>query len=346
MWTKRGHSKNHSHIRARLPGQNSRQHLAEVPIVHPEAVEQPRPNGGKPAQGSKRQLQIRTLLRYGNSQQHLAEGATLRREVEKLRRPNRNQCSAKLYERLHIRAQLHGQEPKQQLADVPKRRREGNELGQPNSIRTRQVSKRRCTSERSCTDKNQNSNWRMCQRGVGKATNSVSRKASERGKSAQRRCTSERSCTDKNQNSNWRMCQRSVGKATNSVSRKASERGKSAQMRCTSERSCTDKNQNSNWRMCQRGVRDGNELGQPKSVRARQGSRMQGENVPESQQEKKSLFLGFYSDPSALNRIRRSATRRTLTNSIISYLGSGEERAAHCMSEMAMYPHNMHGLSK
>jgi hypothetical protein len=90
----------------------------------------------------------------------------------------------------------------------------------------------------------------------------------------------------------------------------------------------------------------GNELSQPKSVRARQGSRMQGENVPESQHEKKSLFLGFYSDPSALNLIRRSATRRTLTNSIISYLGSGEERAAHCMSEMAMYPHNMHGLSK
>ena len=73
---------------------------------------------------------------------------------------------------------------------------------------------------------------------------------------------------------------------------------------------------------------------------------MQGENVPESQHGKKSLFLGFYSDPSALNLIRRSATRRTLTNSIISYLGSGEERAAHCMSEMAMYPHNMHGLSK
>jgi hypothetical protein len=92
--------------------------------------------------------------------------------------------------------------------------------------------------------------------------------------------------------------------------------------------------------------REGNELGRSKSVRARQGSRMQGENVPESQHEKKSLFLGFYSDPSALNLIRRSATRRTLTNSIISYLGSGEERAAHCMSEMAMYPHNMHGLSK
>jgi len=73
---------------------------------------------------------------------------------------------------------------------------------------------------------------------------------------------------------------------------------------------------------------------------------MRGENVPESQHEKKSLFLGFYSDPSALNLIRRSATRRTLTNSIISYLGSGEERAAHCMSEMAMYPHNMRRLSK
>ena len=184
MWAKREHSKNHSHIRARLPGQNSRQHLAEVPIVHSEAVEQPRPNGGKPAQGSKRQLQIRTLLRYGNSQQHLAEGATLRREVEKLRRPNRNQCSAKLYERLQIRVQLHGQEPKQQLADVPERRRDGNEVDQPNSIRTRQVSERRCTSERSCTDKNQNSNWRMCQRAVGMATNSVSRKASERGKTA------------------------------------------------------------------------------------------------------------------------------------------------------------------
>jgi hypothetical protein len=53
-----------------------------------------------------------------------------------------------------------------------------------------------CTSERSSTDKNQNSNWRNCHRGVRMATNSVSRTASERGKSAQRRCTSERSCTD------------------------------------------------------------------------------------------------------------------------------------------------------
>jgi hypothetical protein len=92
--------------------------------------------------------------------------------------------------------------------------------------------------------------------------------------------------------------------------------------------------------------REGNELGRSKSIRTRQGTRMRGENVPESQHEKISLFLGFYSDPSALNLIRRSATRQTLTNSIISYLGGGEERAAHCMSEMAMYPHNMHGLSK
>jgi hypothetical protein len=43
---------------------------------------------------------------------------------------------------------------------------------------------RRCTSVRSCTDKNQNSNWQMCQRGVGMETKSVSRTASDRGKSA------------------------------------------------------------------------------------------------------------------------------------------------------------------
>lgn len=182
--------------------------------MHREAAEQRRPNGGKPAQGSKRQLQIRTLLRCRNSQQHLAEGATLRREVEELRRPNRNQCSAKLHKRLQIRVQLHGQEPKQQLADVPKRRQGGNELGQP------------------------------------------------------------------------------------------------------------------------------------KSVRARQGSRMRGENVPEGQHEKKSLVLGFYSDPRALNRIRRTASRRPLTNSIISSLGGGEERAACCISKIAMYPHNMRDLYK
>ena len=120
---------------------------------------------------------------------------------------------------LHIRARLRKQEPKQQLADVPKRRRDGDELVQPKSIRARQGNKTRCTAERSCTDKNQNSNWQMCQRGVGMAMNSVSRTASERGKSAQRRCTAERSCTDKNQKSNWRMCQRGVGKATNSVGR-------------------------------------------------------------------------------------------------------------------------------
>jgi hypothetical protein len=82
---------------------------------------------------------------------------------------------------LHIRARLRDQEPKQQLAGVPKKRRDGNELGQPNSIRTRQVSKTRCTAERSCTDKNQNSNWRMCQTSVGMAMNSVRRTASERG---------------------------------------------------------------------------------------------------------------------------------------------------------------------
>ena len=293
---------------------------------------------------------------------------------------------------------------------------------------------RRCTSERSCTDKNQNSNWRMCQRSVGMATNSASRTASERGKSAQTRCTAERSCTDKNQNSNWRMCQRSVGKAMNSVSRTASEarqvsanvlhiraqlhgqepkqqladvpkrrregnelgqpnsirtrasqrkdvaqpcavartRTKTATGGCAKEASgrqrtrSAEKHQNAASQQKALHIRaqlhgqepkkqladvpkrrrEGNELGQPKSIRARQGSRMRGENVPESQHEKKSLFLGFYSDPSALNLIRRSATRRTLTNSIISYLGSGEERAAHCMSEMAMYPHNMHGLSK
>jgi len=127
-----------------------------------------------------------------------------------------------------IRVRLHGQKPKQQLADVPERPRESNELGQLNSIRTWQVSTKALHFRAHSTDKNQNSNWRMCQRSVGMATNSASRKASERGKSAQTCCTAVRSCTDKNQNSNWRMCQKSVGKATNSVSREASERGKSA----------------------------------------------------------------------------------------------------------------------
>ena len=51
-------------------------------------------------------------------------------------------------------------------------------------INAAQSCMRRCTSVRSCTDKNQHSNWRMCQRSVGKATKSVSRAASERGKSA------------------------------------------------------------------------------------------------------------------------------------------------------------------
>jgi len=93
-----------------------------------------------------------------------------------------SECAQVSAKTLHSRAQLHGQEPKKQLADVPKRRREGDELGQPKSIRTRQVSKMLCTFVRSCMDKNQKSNWRMCQRSVGKATNSVGRKASERGK--------------------------------------------------------------------------------------------------------------------------------------------------------------------
>jgi len=133
------------------------------------------------------------------------------------------QGSAKAFQ---IRVRLHG--PKQQLADVPERPRESNELGQLNSIRTQQVSTKALHFRAHSTDKNQNSNWRMCQRSVGMATNSASRKASERGKSAQTCCTAVRSCTDKNQNSNWRMCQRRVKKAMNSVSRNASERGKSA----------------------------------------------------------------------------------------------------------------------
>jgi len=273
-----------------------------VPIVHSEAVEQPRPNGGKPAQGSKRQLQIRTLLRYGNSQQHLAEGATLRREVEKLRRPNRNQCSAKLYERLQIRVQLHGQEPKQQLADVPERRRDGNEVDQPNSIRTRQVSAK--TNAHPCAV------------------------ARTRTKTATGGCAKEASGRQRSRSAEQHQNAASQQNALH-IRAQLHEEEPKQQLADVPERR-----------------QGGNELSQPKSVRARQGSRMQGENVPESRQEKKSLFLGFYSDPSALNRIRRSATRRTLTNSIISYLGSGEERAAHCMSEMAMYPHNMHGLSK
>ncbi len=130
-----------------------------------------------------------------------------------------------------IRVRLHEQKPKQQLADVSERLREGNELGQLNSIRTRQVSTKALHFRAHSTDKNQNSNWQMCQRSVGMATNSASRKASERGKSAQTCCTAERSCTDKNQNSNWRMCQKSVGKATNSVGRTASERAASQRKR-------------------------------------------------------------------------------------------------------------------
>ena len=51
-------------------------------------------------------------------------------------------------------------------------------------INAAQSCMRGCKSECSCTDKNQNSNWQMCQRGVGMETKSVSRTASDRGKSA------------------------------------------------------------------------------------------------------------------------------------------------------------------
>jgi hypothetical protein len=173
--------------------------------------------------------------------QQLADVPEMRREGNELSQPRSirmRQVSAKAS---HIRAQLHEQEPKQQLADVPKNRREGNELGRPNSIRTRQVSERRCTSERSCTDKNQNSNWRMCQRSVGKATNSVGRTASERA-ARQRRDerTSVRSCTDKNQNSNWQMYRGASGWQRSRSAEQHQNAASQRKVRCSFTRKLTE----------------------------------------------------------------------------------------------------------
>ena len=161
------------------------------------------------------------------------------------------QGSAKAFQ---IRVRLHGQKPKQQLADVPERPRESNELGQLNSIRTRQVSTKALHFRAHTTDKNQNSNWQMCQRGVGMAMNSVSRRASERGKSAKRVAQPSAVARTRTKTATGGCAKEASGRLTNSASRKASERGKPAQRRCTSVRRCTDKNQNSNWRMCQKSV--------------------------------------------------------------------------------------------
>ena len=176
-----GQSEYQSHIRAQFHGQNSQQHLAEVPMRHREAEELRRPNSGKIG---ARRLHIRAQLHGQKPKQHLADvpsgvgkatnwtaeqhenGASQRKGVahpsavartrtktatggctreasgrQRTRSAEQHQNAASQRKALHIRAQLHGQEPKQQLADVP--------------------------------------------RGVGKATNSVSRTASERGKSAQ-----------------------------------------------------------------------------------------------------------------------------------------------------------------
>jgi len=325
-----------------------------------EGLELDQSSSGRTRQGGAKAFQIRVRLHGQKPKQQLADVPERPRESNELGQLNSirtRQVSTKAFQ---IRVRLHEQKPKQQLADVSERLREGNELGQLNSIRTQQISTTALHFRAHTTDKNQNSNWQMCQRGVGMAMNSVSRKASERGKPAQRRCTSVRRCTDKNQNSNWRVCQRSVGKVnelgqpksirTRQASaktlhiraqmhgqepkqqladvpkkrREGNELGQPRSIRTrqvserrrTSVRSCTDKSQNSNWRMCQRGVgkatnsvsrtasecaqvsakalhiraqlhgqepkqqladvpkrrRDGNELGQPKSVRARQVS--------------------------------------------------------------------------
>jgi hypothetical protein len=129
-----------------------------------------------------------------------------------------------------------------------------------------------CTSVRSSTDKNQNSNWQMCQRGIGMAMNSASRKASERGKSAQRRCTAMRSCTDKNQNSNWRMCQRGDGKATNSVSRTASECAQVSAKALHSRAQLHGQEPKQQLADVPKKGQEGDELGQPKRIRTRQVS--------------------------------------------------------------------------
>jgi hypothetical protein len=193
-----------------------------------EGLELDQSSSGRTRQGGAKAFQIRVRLHGQKPKQQLADVPERPRESNELGQLNSirtRQVSTKAFQ---IRVRLHEQKPKQQLADVSERLREGNELGQLNSIRTQQISTTALHFRAHTTDKNQNSNWQMCQRGVGMAMNSVSRRASERGKPAQRRCTSVRRCTDKNQNSNWRMCQKSVGKATNSVSREASERGKSA----------------------------------------------------------------------------------------------------------------------
>jgi len=171
-----------------------------------------------------------------------------------------------------IRVRLHGQKPKQQLADVPERPRESNELGQLNSIRTWQVSTKALHFRAHSTDKNQNSNWRMCQRSVGMATNSASRKASERGKSAQTCCTAVRSCTDKNQNSNWRMCQKASGRQrTRSAEQHQNARQVSANV-LHSRAQLHGQEPKQQLADVPKKRREGNELGQPRSIRTRQVS--------------------------------------------------------------------------
>ena len=194
-----------------------------------------------------------------------------------------------------------------------------NSVGRRASERGKSA-QRRCTSERSCTGKNQNSDWQICLRGVGKAMNSASRKASERGKSVKRVAQPSAVARTRTKTATGGCAKEASGKQrTQSVEEHQNARQVSAKaLHIRAQLHGQEPKQQ--LADVPKRRRDGNELGQPKSVRARQVSRMRGENVSVSQHEKKSLILGFYSDPRALNRIRRSPTRRTLTNSIISYL--------------------------
>ena len=152
------------------------------------------------------------------------------------------------------------------------------------------------------------------------ATNSASRKASERGKSVKRVAQPSAVARTRTKTATGGCAKEASGKQrTQSVEEHQNARQVSAKaLHIRAQLHGQEPKQQ--LADVPKRRRDGNELGQPKSVRARQVSRMRGENVSVSQHEKKSLILGFYSDPRALNRIRRSPTRRTLTNSIISYL--------------------------
>ena len=299
-----------------LHGQNSKQRLVAVLKRCRETAKLSQPSGDRSRQGGACRTHIRARLRGQQAKQQLVDVPERRREGYELCQPNgdRHNKSAKGVAHPSAVARTRTKTATGGCAKEASERQRTRSVEQHQNAR--KSAQRRCTAVRSCTDKNQNSNWRMCQRCVGKAMNSVSQEASECGKSAQRRRTSVRSCTNKNQNSNWRMCQRIVGKATNSVGRTASERGKSAKGvahqsavartrtkiatgGCAKEASGRQRTrsaeQHQNARQgsaetnvhpcavartrtktatgrCTEGRRDGNEVGQPSSIRTRKVS--------------------------------------------------------------------------